>query len=95
MQSNGRQHQHEQPSNAERIARTADAAADVETTFDIIDDEDGPDDVNANDDNGIFIFTRDKSDYWHGLYNTKLPTDCPAEPFIFKLLHQATRAINE
>ena len=55
MQSNGRQHQHEQPSNAERIVRAEDAAADAETTFDIIDDEDGPDDVNANDDNGILI----------------------------------------
>ena len=37
---------------------------------------------------------QDEPDMWHELYNVPLPKDCPASPFVFKLLHRATRAID-
>ena len=47
-----------------------------------------------DEDEGV-IHSRDKSDSWHKLYNTPLPKYCPAPPIVFKLLHRATRMINE
>lgn len=51
------------------------------------DDNDGNDEEDEEVPERVVIRSRDKGDYWHELYNVSFPKDCPASPFIFKLLH--------
>ena len=69
--------------------RAATASADSDVVL-----ESGANSGNEEEVDNI-IRSRDKSDSWHKMYNTPLPKDFPVSPFVFKLLHQATRAIDE
>ena len=94
-----RQKQHTRHSiNPVNITQPSDTTVETPAAAALASDDDDEEDDNsvtfADDYDTDRVKSRDKSDSWHELYNTPIKKDCPAAPWVFKLLHRATRSIN-